>query len=125
MENEDFGDLFLNDFILAQKRVARRSMGSIVMCSNLKALLERGVQHQMDEAEGRSPLQAVVETCIGYAGAVGVGLADHMKDLTQAVSVIELILIWFGADGLSVDGQDGGRLPGVVREAEGGSCSYR
>ena len=41
---EEFKDLFINDFVLAQKRVARRKLHNLEMSKMSRALLWRGVQ---------------------------------------------------------------------------------
>ena len=84
---EDFGDLFLNDFILAQKRVSRVCLDKLEMCPQLKGLLERGALHALEKEELRNP---EIEVSIGYASAVGVALAAEIGLLHKAVGVFQL-----------------------------------
>ena len=77
-----FGDLNLQDCVMAHKRVARRILPGIVCGKFMTSLLERGIQHEMDVEESDTRVNA----CLGYAGAIGVGLSYHIARLSDEVS---------------------------------------
>ena len=85
---DEFKDLFLNNFILAQKRVACRRLERLELNKNRRALLARGVSCMMDIKDGKN---GVIKACVGYAGAVGVMVIDEMADVNEQVWYICLM----------------------------------
>ena len=79
---DEFEDLFLNDFILAHKRVARRRLDRLELAKNRRALLARGVAPMMDVDDDQN---GVVQACVRYAGAVGVMVIDEMAEVNERV----------------------------------------
>ena len=79
---DEFKDLFLNNFILAQKRVAHRCLERLELSKNQRALLARGVSCMMDVEYEKN---GVVEACVGYAGAIGVMVIDKMANVNEWV----------------------------------------
>ena len=82
-----FGDLNLQDCVMAHKRVARRLLPGIVTGRYLRSLLERGIQHKMDIEESDTR----VNVCLGYAGAMGVELSYHIARLSDEVSLSSIL----------------------------------
>jgi hypothetical protein len=74
-DEEDFGDVLLNDFVFATKRVSRRKLGQLSMSTYQRALLERGSLHQMEDIE---EYNAAIEVSMGYTAAVGTSLAEDI-----------------------------------------------
>ena len=74
-DDEDFGDLLVNDLVFVGKRVARSKLEKLTMSSYQRALLERGSLHQM---EGVEEYNAAIEVSMGYAASVGVCLAEEV-----------------------------------------------
>ena len=79
---DGFKDLFLNDFVIANKRVARRKLASMTLDRQPFHLLLRGVQPRMDVEENQN---GVLETALGYAGAVGVTVMDELAHVNEKV----------------------------------------
>ena len=79
---DKFKDPFLNNFILAQKRVARRCLDRLELSKNRRALLARGVSCMMDIKDEKN---GVVEVCVSYASAIGVMVIDKMADVNERV----------------------------------------
>jgi len=67
-DDEDFGDLLINDLVFVGKRVARCKLEKLTMSSYQRALLERGSLHQM---EGVEEYNASIEVLMGYVASVG------------------------------------------------------
>jgi hypothetical protein len=78
--SDDFRDLFLADFIEANKRVARRQMECLRLRDQQTELLGRGVQSSFDPEERPD---VIMEAAIGYAGAVGVSCMDEVAALNE------------------------------------------
>ena len=68
--------------VYAGKRVSRRKLDRLELNEYQAGLLSRGVQHRMDETE---VYNSIVETSIGYAGAVGITAFDEIACLTDQV----------------------------------------
>ena len=79
---DEFEDLFLNNFILAQKRLACRRLERLELNKNRRALLARGVSCMMDVEDEKN---GVIKVCVGYAGAVRVMVIDKMADVNGQV----------------------------------------
>ena len=79
---DEFEDLFLNNFILAQKRVARQRLERLELNKNQRALLARGVSCMMDVKDDKN---GVIKACVGYAGAVRVMVIDEMAEVNEQV----------------------------------------
>ena len=71
---DSFSNLFLSNFIIAHKRIARRKLDRLQSHPHQAALLQQGVQSQMD---CREPYDAVVEASIGYTGACTTMVLDE------------------------------------------------
>jgi hypothetical protein len=78
--NDDFRDLYLADFIEANKRVARRRLECLRLQEPQTELLGRGVQSSFDREERPD---VIMEAAIGYAGAVGVSCMDEVAALNE------------------------------------------
>ena len=68
---EEFSDLYLSDFVIVHKRVARHKLEHLALDPFLSSLVSCGVQSYMDHME---PLDLVLEVSIGYLAAIGVAL---------------------------------------------------
>ena len=79
---DSFNDLGLSDLIIAHKRVARRKLELVAMDPYQVGLLSRGVQPRMDSDESYN---VVLESAIGYAGAVGVMVMDEVARVNERV----------------------------------------
>src|SRR6202789_1879583 len=71
---DTFSDLGLNDLMLVHKRVACRKLERLQLEGYQAGLLSRGVQVRMDRDE---PYNGVLESALGYAGAVGIMAMDE------------------------------------------------
>ena len=74
--------LGLHDLVNAGRRVSRRMLDRLQLTSYQAGLLSRGVQSRMDP---REPFNWVLDTAIGFAGAVGVAAFDDMAHVNERV----------------------------------------
>ena len=74
--------LGLHDLMNAGRRVSRRMLDCLQLTSYQAGLLSRGVQPRMDP---REPFNWVLDTVIGFAGAVGVAAFDDMVHVNERV----------------------------------------
>ena len=79
---ETFSDLSLSDFIIAHKRIARCKLERLQLHPYQAALIQQGVQPQMD---CRETFNAVLEASIGYTGACIAMVVDEMVDVNMRV----------------------------------------
>ena len=68
--------------VYAGKRVSRRKLDCLQLNEYQAGLLSQGVQHRMDETE---VYNAIIDTSIGYTGAIGVVAFDEIACLTDQV----------------------------------------
>ena len=80
---DSFEDLFLNDFVIAHKRVARRKLEAIEMCQAHRHFLERGSNHQLEKSE---PYNGILDTALGYAAAGTTMVYDIAVDVNDKVN---------------------------------------
>ena len=79
---DTFSDLFLSDFIIAHKCITRRKLDRLQLHPYQAALIQRGVQPQMDRRESYN---AVLEASIGYTGACTTMVVDEMVEVNMRV----------------------------------------
>src|ERR1700743_4004930 len=79
---DSFDNLYLNDLVMVGKRVARKKLARMTLSAHERGLFSRGVQLAMDPEESYN---GVLDTAIGYAGAVGVTIMDELEHTTQKV----------------------------------------
>ena len=82
--SDEFQDLRLNDFLVAQRRVARRKLEHLRLTPYQGSLLSRGVQPQWEQ---REPYNMVLEASLGYAALCSVVVMDEVADLNERVDV--------------------------------------
>ena len=82
--SDEFQDLGLNDFLVAQRRVARRKLEHLQLTPYQGSLFSRGVQPHWVQ---REPYNAVLEASIGYAASCGTVVMDEVADLNERVDV--------------------------------------
>ena len=82
--SDEFQDLGLNNFLVAQRRVARRKLEHLQLTPYQGSLFSRGVQPHWEQ---REPYNAVLEASIGYAASCGVVVMDEVVDLNERVDV--------------------------------------
>jgi len=80
----EFWDLFIQDFVRAGKRVARRSLNNIEMCRYQRALLARGAQERYARCE---QIDLKVNTCLGYMSAVGTEAFREISNTNEVVGI--------------------------------------
>ena len=68
--------------INAGRRISRRMLDCLQLTNYQAGLLSRGVQSRMDQTER---FDCVLDTTIGYAGAVGVAVFDDMAHVNERV----------------------------------------
>src|ERR1700759_3951890 len=77
---DSFENLYLNDLVMVGKHVAWKKLARMTLSAYQRGLFSRGVQLAMDPEESYN---RVVDTMIGYAGAVGVTIMDELEHTTQ------------------------------------------
>ena len=95
---EHFGDLFLADLILANKRVGRRRLVRFKdnFQEDLLGLMDRGLQMDMDVDEpGRG---REISYSIGYSASMGMGLLAEINAMKELVSALFLYQLRQWAD---------------------------
>src|SRR5882757_5441035 len=80
---DPFEDLYLHDMVCARKRVARHRLHHLQTCPALSALLDRGIQRNMEVEDEPNDK---VEIEIGYDGAIGVELVNELAEAYEFVS---------------------------------------
>ena len=81
---DEIQNLGLNDFLVAQRRVARRKLEHLQLTPYQGFLLSRGVQPQWEQ---REPYNMVLEASLGYAALCSVVVMDKVADLNERVDV--------------------------------------
>ena len=82
--SDEFQDLGLNDFLVAQRRVARRKLEHLQLTPYQGSLFSRGVQPHWEQQE---PYNMVLEASIGYAASCSVVVMDEVAELNERVDV--------------------------------------
>ena len=82
IHNEEFADLGLNDFLVAQRWVTRRKLECLQLTPHQGSLLSQGVQPHWEQWE---PYNAVLEASIGYTALCGVVVMDEVTSLNERV----------------------------------------
>ena len=82
--SDEFQDLGLNDFLVAQRWVARQKLEHLQLTPYQGSLLSRGVQPQWEQ---REPYNMVLEASLGYAASCSVVVMDEVADLNERVDV--------------------------------------
>ena len=82
--SDEFQDLGLNDFLVAQRRVARQKLERLQLTPYQGSLLSRGVQPQWEQ---REPYNMVLEASLGYTASCNVVVMDEVADLNERVDV--------------------------------------
>src|ERR1700759_5872565 len=77
---DSFENLYLNDLVMVGKCVARKKLAQMTLSSYQRGLFSRGVQLAMDPEESYN---GVLDTAIGYAGAVGITVMDEVEGTTK------------------------------------------
>jgi len=92
--DEDFRDLYLNDLINANRRVARQKLHQLEMSTMHRHLLSRGIQELMDVEERRGEISSAVDASIGYAGSLGVMAMDEIATVNEKVGLGPPWIYW-------------------------------
>ena len=82
IHDEEFADLGLNDFLVAQRRVTRQKLEHLQLTPHQGSLLSQGVQPHWEQWE---LYNAVLEASIGYAASCGVVVMDEVASLNERV----------------------------------------
>ena len=83
-EMEDFGDLCLNDFILAHKKTVHQKLVHLTLSPFQWELLKCRSLHTMEDIEEYHP---ILETAIGYSSAVGTMVLDEVATINSEVHI--------------------------------------
>ena len=102
--DEEFADLSLNNFLVAQRRVTRRKLERLQLTLHQGSLLSWGVQPHWEQQE---PYNAVLEASIRYAASCGVVVMDEVASLNERVE-----------DGLEQRREEGATTMRRVRDLE-------
>ena len=109
VHNEEFTDLGLNDFLVAQRWVARRKLEHVQLTWHQGSLLSWGVQPHWEQ---REPYNAVLEASIRYAASCSIVVMDEVASLNERVK-----------DGLEQRREEGAMTMRRVKDLEEGEGS--
>ena len=84
----DFSHLGLHDLVNAGRRVSQRMLDHLQLTNYQARLLSRGVQSRMDQTE---VFDHVLDTVIGYTGAIGVAVFDDMAHVNERVGGLFMV----------------------------------
>ena len=82
--SDEFQDLGLNDFLVAQRWVARRKLECLQLTPDQGFLFSRGVQPHWEQ---REPYNMVLEASLRYTASCSVVVMDEVADLNERVDV--------------------------------------
>ena len=82
--SDEFQDLGLNNFLVTQRRVARRKLEHLQLTPYQGSLFSRGVQPQWEQ---REPYNMVLEASLRYAASCSVVVMDEVADLNERIDV--------------------------------------
>ena len=77
---DEFSDLGLNDFLVAQRQVARQKLERLQLTPHQGSLFSRGVQPHWEQ---RKPYNAVLEASMGYAASCSVVVMDEVASINE------------------------------------------
>ena len=111
IHDEEFTDLGLNDFLVAQRRVARQKLEHLQRTPHQGSHLSRGVQPHWEQWE---PHNAVLKASIGYTASCGIVVMDEVASLNERVE-----------DGLEQRREEGVMMMRRVRDLEDSLANER
>src|SRR5258708_15614458 len=79
-DDDGFFDVGLHDFLVANRRVARRRLDRLSLTLHQSGLLSRGAQHRLDP---REPYNMVLEASLGYAASCSVAAFDEVASVYE------------------------------------------
>ena len=82
--SDEFQDLGLNDFLVAQRWVARQKLECLQLTPYQGSFLSRGVQPQWEQ---REPYNMDLEACLRYTASCSVVVMDEVVDLNERIGV--------------------------------------
>jgi hypothetical protein len=82
--------LGLHDLVNTGRCVSRRMLDQLQLTQYQAGLLSRGIQSRMDP---REPFNGVLDTAIGFAGAIGVAAFDDMAHVNERVGSLFLLTV--------------------------------
>ena len=82
--SDEFQDLGLNDFLVAQRQVARRKLEHLQLTPYQGSLFSQGVQPHWEQ---REPYNMVLESSLSYTASCSVVVMDEVADLNERVDV--------------------------------------
>ena len=104
IHDKEFTDLSLNNFLVAQRQVARRKLECLQLTPHQGSLLSQGVQPNWEQ---REPYNTVLEASIGYAPSCGIVVMDEVASPNKRVE-----------DGLEQRREEGAMTMRRVRDIE-------
>src|SRR5258708_29355763 len=85
-DDNGFFDLGLRDFLVANRRVARRRLNRLSVTPYQSGLLSRGAQHTLDT---REPFNAVLEASLGYTASCSVAAFDEVVSVYKRTDELD------------------------------------
>ena len=82
IHDKEFADLSLNNFLVAQRQVARRKLERLQLTPHQGSLLSWGVQPHWEQQELHN---VVLEASTGYAASCGIVVMDEVASLNERV----------------------------------------
>src|SRR5258708_30085263 len=85
-DDDGFFDLGLRDFLVANRRVARRRLDRLSLTPHQSGLLSRGAQHTLDTWE---PYNMVLEASLGYTASCSVAAFDEVASIYERTDELD------------------------------------
>src|SRR5258708_24308447 len=85
-DDDGFFDLGLCDFLVANRRVARRRLDRLSVTPYQSGLLSRGAQHRLDP---REPYNMVLEAALGYTASCSVAAFDEVASVFERTDELD------------------------------------
>ena len=82
IHDEEFADLGLNNFLVAQRQVTRPKLEHLQLTPHQGSLLSWGVQPHWEQQE---PYNALLQASIRYAASCGIVVMDEVASLNERV----------------------------------------
>src|SRR5258708_3571125 len=86
LDDDGFFDVGLRDFLVANRRVARRRLDRLSLTPHQSGLLSRGAQHRLDP---REPYNMVLEASLGYAASCSVAAFDEVASVYERTDELD------------------------------------
>src|SRR5258708_5218748 len=86
LDDDGFFNLGLRDFLVTNRRVARRRLDRLAVTPHQSGLLPRGAQHSLDT---REPYNMVLEASLGYTASCTVAAFNEVASVYERTDELD------------------------------------